>query len=85
MLQAVFGFGTNSLSTITMSNLLLSGVKLMFLLGVLIYFIFSIIIVRQINVMKKTLITPFSPVVQTVGFVHLIVIGLTGLLFLLIL
>lgn len=85
MLQTTLAFGTQAATSETLSSLLLTGVKGMFLLGILIYFIFAIIIVRQIHVMKKTLITPFSPVVLTIGFGHLIAVGLVGLLFLLIL
>ena len=85
MLQTTLAFGTEATNTETLSTLLLMGVKGMFLIGVLIYFIFAIIIVRQIHIMKKTLITPFSPIVLTIGFGHLIVVGLVGLLFLLIL
>jgi len=85
MLQTTLAFGSNSLGTDTMSVLLLSGVKLMILLGVFLYFIFAIIIVRQINVMKKTLITPFSPVVLTIGLIHLALVVSIGLIFLLIL
>ncbi|MDH5533385.1 MAG: hypothetical protein OEX81_03095 [Candidatus Pacebacteria bacterium] len=85
MLQTTLAFGTQSANADTLSSLLLMGVKGMFLVGVLLYFIFAIIIVRQIHIMKKTLITPFSPVVLTIGYGHLIVVGLVGLLFLLIL
>jgi hypothetical protein len=85
MLQTTLSFGADTINSTTVSSLLLMGVKGMFIIGILIYFIFAIIIVRQIHVMKKTLITPFEPIVQTIGYGHLIVVGLVGLLFLLIL
>jgi hypothetical protein len=85
LLQTALSFGVDAVNPETFSSLLLSGVKGMFLLGVLVYFVFAIIIVRQIHVMKKTLITPFEPVVQTIGLTHLVFVAIVGVLFLLIL
>ena len=85
LLQTALSFGTGSVSPDSISALFLTGIKGMFLLGVLIYFLFALIIVRQIHVMKKTLITPFSPIVQTVGYTHLLFVGVVGVIFLLIL
>lgn len=85
MLQLTLGFDPNVVSPGIVSGFMLMGVKALFLLGVFTYFIFSIVIVRQIAVMRKTLITSFSPVVQLVGFAHLIAVIVFGLVFLLIL
>ncbi len=41
--------------------------------GALLYVIFAILIIRQIAVMKRTLITPFSPVIKIIGYVHFII------------
>ena len=73
------------LGTSTVSDVFLLGIKGMFLVGILLYFIFSIIVVRQIHVMKRTIVTPFSPIVLMIGYSHLILVGLLGLTFLLIL
>lgn len=43
----------------------------MFVIGAILYLIFALLVLRQIDLMKKTLITPFSPVVTTLGLVHL--------------
>jgi hypothetical protein len=84
-LQLALSFGSDSITSSNLDGLLLMGLKATFILGVLIYLVFAIIIVRQIHVMKKTLITPFSPIVQTIGYTHLAVVLFVGALFLLIL
>jgi hypothetical protein len=84
MLQVPLVLGQTT-SPAIMSGFLLMGIKGMFLLGTLLYFVFSVVIVRQIHVMKNTLITPFSPAIQMIGFGHLMTVGLVGLLFLMIL
>jgi hypothetical protein len=42
-----------------------------FIVGGIIYVIFSVVVIRQIAVMKRTLITSFSPVIRILGYVHL--------------
>lgn len=85
MLQLTFGASQNLVDPALLSGVMLGGVKFLFLLGVLTYFVFSIVVVRQIVVMKKTLITSFSPLLQVVGWGHLVTVGFFGLVFLLIL
>ncbi|NCN87609.1 MAG: hypothetical protein GW941_01795 [Candidatus Pacebacteria bacterium] len=85
LLQTALSFGVNSAGTESFNSLLLGGVKGLFILGVLVYLVFAIIIVRQIHVMKKTLITSFEPVVLTIGLTHLTFVLIVGILFLLIL
>ncbi len=36
----------------------------------LLYFIFSLIVMRQINLMTQTLVTAVAPVIKTLGIVH---------------
>jgi hypothetical protein len=85
LLQTALSFGVDSVGTEPFNTLLLAGVKGLFLLGILVYLVFAIIIVRQIHVMKKTLITSFEPVVLTIGLTHLAFVLIVGILFLLIL
>lgn len=85
MLQLTFNLDPNLVNQATISDAMLLGVKAAFLLGVLVYFIFSVVIVRQIMVMKSTLITTFSPLLQAVGWVHLLTVAIFGLMFLVIL
>lgn len=57
------------------SNLLNSPLTLGFLKGVtllilIFYAIFALLIVRQVDLMGKTLITPVSPVVKALSIIH---------------
>lgn len=61
---------------------LLDIIRIIFYIGFFFYVIFAFIALRQIEVMRKTVITPFSPVVLALGFVHLLVaFGALGLAF----
>lgn len=51
---------------------LLSGVRILFYLGFVFYVIFAFIALRQIEMMRKTVITPFSPVMLILGLLHLL-------------
>ncbi|MFH2118508.1 MAG: DUF5657 family protein [Candidatus Paceibacterota bacterium] len=51
---------------------LLTAIKLLFLIGGGLYFLFSFVVIRQIIVMKKTLVTPLEPEISLVGWVHLL-------------
>lgn len=44
--------------------------KILFVVAAIIYVLFTLIVMRQISLMKKTLITPVSPVIGLLGFVH---------------
>lgn len=46
--------------------------KLLFVILAFLYLLFAFVVTRQIKVMRTTLITPISPVVRVVGYVHLI-------------
>lgn len=85
MWQLSFNLDPNLVNQATISEAMLFGVKVAFLLGVLVYFVFSLLIVRQITVMKKTLITSFSPLLQMIGWLHLLTVIIFGLMFLVIL
>jgi len=47
--------------------------------------IFAIVVIRQITVMKNTLLTTFSPVLQIAGYLHLALAAFVLLLFIVIL
>ncbi len=52
-------------------------VKVMFLIAFGLYVFFAFIAVRQIDIMRRTVITPLSPLIQLIGYIHLFVaIGL---------
>jgi len=44
----------------------------MFFLGFFLYLIFAFIAVRQIDIMRKTVVTPFAGVIQIIGMLHLL-------------
>lgn len=52
--------------------LILLLVKVLFIIGAFLYLIFSFVVVRQIYLMRSTLVTPFSNVIIWLGFGHLI-------------
>jgi hypothetical protein len=51
--------------------------KLFFTLGALVYFIYSVVVAKQITVMKKTLITGFSSIINLFGLINLIIAATT--------
>ncbi|HEX7018249.1 MAG TPA: DUF5657 family protein [Patescibacteria group bacterium] len=55
--------------------------KILFVVAAALYVMFAFVVTRQIHVMKSTLITTFSPIVQLIGYVHLAVSILVLLLF----
>jgi len=57
----------------SISLLLLNGVRILFYIGFVFYIVFSFIALRQIEIMRKTVVTPFSGVVLLIGIAHLIV------------
>lgn len=63
------GFGTPGADFGT-EVIILSLIKLLFLLAFGIYVAFAFIATRQIRIMRKTVITPYSDVVELIGYVH---------------
>lgn len=46
--------------------------KFLFVTGAFFYLIYTFIVFRQIHIMKKTLITSFSPAVSLLGLINLL-------------
>lgn len=46
--------------------------KLLFMLSVIFYIVFAVIVIRQVQIMKNTLITPVSPLLMLLSILHLI-------------
>lgn len=63
-----------------LNDLLLNGVRIIFYVGFFFYVIFAFIALRQIELMRKTVITSFSAAVLFLGILHLL-IALGALLF----
>ena len=54
-------------------NITLIFLKIFFVIGAFVYLLYSVIVAKQIMVMKKTLITGFSNVINLLGFINLII------------
>lgn len=52
--------------------MILLFVKVLFIIGAVLYLVFAFVVVRQIHLMRSTVITPFSNVIQLLGIIHLI-------------
>ena len=44
--------------------------KWLFVIGATLYMLFTLVVIRQISLMKKTLITEVSPLITTLGLAH---------------
>jgi uncharacterized membrane protein YcaP (DUF421 family) len=85
LLQSGIVLGETAIDPIVSSDVLLLGLKSLFLLAFLLYVVFAFIAARQIQIMRKTIITPFSPILQVVGYAHLALAVSIFLLFLVVL
>lgn len=56
----------------SVTNFFLFLLKLGFVVAALIYVVFSLVVVRQISVMRRTLKTSLSPHLQLLGIIHLL-------------
>jgi hypothetical protein len=56
----------------SINTLLLDGVRLLFYAGFFLYIVFAFIALRQIEVMRRTVVTPFSTAVLLLGILHLL-------------
>ncbi len=54
----------------SMTALFDGALKIIFVLLAGLYLAFAFVVIRQITVMRKTLITPFSPIIAIVGYIH---------------
>ncbi len=44
--------------------------KWLFVIGAVLYMLLTLVVIRQISLMKKTLITEVSPLISTFGLAH---------------
>lgn len=61
------------LNMISISSILLQGLRVFFLIGFSLYAIFAFVATRQVDVMSKTIDTPLSPTLRLVSYLHLLV------------
>lgn len=69
-----------TLLEINQVNILEGIFKVLFILSVVFYIVFAVIVIRQVQIMKNTLITPISPLIMFFSVVHLLLAA--GVLFL---
>lgn len=81
----LFPGGTEPILPGTALSLFYLFLKGIFVLGAILYLIFSFVVVRQIHVMKSTVITPLSGFMTILGFLHLLLAIGVLLLFIVIL
>ena len=65
-------FNFSQVGNLNVDTAVFSIVKILFLLGFFLYILFAFLAVRQIEEMRRTVITPLSPIIQVVGYVHLL-------------
>lgn len=65
-------------------SMILTGLfKFLFILTMICYAAFSVVVIRQVQIMKNTLITPISPIFLTLAIFHtLAAVFVLGLFFL---
>jgi hypothetical protein len=73
LFQALMVPEQDFMSGLTMQSVMLGVFKIMFLILALIYLAFAVIVIRQIKLMKSTLITTLTPTLISVGYIHLVV------------
>lgn len=85
LLQTGFVLGEQRVEPLVSTDALFFGLKLLFLLAFFLYVIFAFIAARQIQIMRNTIMTSFSSLLQIVGYLHLAFAVGVFLLFLIIL
>ncbi len=59
-------------SIVNVNDLLFTAFKVLFLMGLIFYLVFSLLVLRQEEEMSSTLITPLRGVIRLFGFLHVI-------------
>lgn len=70
---------------LTHTPLFLGVMKVMFVIAAILYVLFSFVVVRQIELMRKTVVTSLSAFLQLIGYIHLVFSILVVIIFLLVL
>jgi len=65
-------FDMNQINAVNVNMAVFGAIKLFFLIGFFLYILFAFLAVRQIEEMRRTVITPLSPIIQIVGYIHLL-------------
>jgi hypothetical protein len=84
-LQITLGLGGGGFDAASGEALLLGTFKIFFIIGALLYVLFAFIVIRQVHIMRKTLITEFSPFFTLLAYGHFALALMVLLLYLFIL
>jgi hypothetical protein len=74
--------GTIGFGRIDANQLIVGSVKIMFVIAGILYLVFAGLVLRQVYIMKHTVVTSFSPIVVLLGYAHLVLAVLVFLFFL---
>ncbi len=69
---AISTFPFDTFNHLSVDAVVFNFIKILFLIGFFLYVLFAFLAVRQIEEMRRTVVTPLSPIIQIVGYVHLL-------------
>lgn len=82
LLQLQLRTGDDLIFQLTNTALFTGFVKTLFIIGAILYVIFSFVVVRQITLMRQTVLTSLSGTLQLIGYLHMVfAIGVVILFF----
>jgi len=59
-------------NNMSIDSLVFNFIKILFLIGYFLYILFAFLALRQIEEMRRTVVTPLSPAIQIIGYAHLL-------------
>lgn len=71
MLQMLIGFQDNPLFPSELGGLVDQGIKLLFVIAAILYLAFAVIVIRQVKLMRETVIVQFADILYTIAYIHL--------------
>jgi|GEM_PF-2107121 len=71
---------SDQINTIQVNDVISTVLKWLFLIGFILYVLFAVLAIRQIEIMSNTVVTPLSPKIRLVGYLNLCV-AIAGLIF----
>ena len=59
-------------NNMSIDSVVFNFIKILFLIGFFLYILFAFLAARQVEEMRRTVITPLSSIIQLVGYIHLL-------------
>lgn len=69
---ALSSFPLDQFNQGSVDSVVFNFMKILFLIGFFLYILFAFLAVRQTEEMRRTVMTPLSPVIQAISYVHLL-------------